>query len=351
MKIKIRLKLVNPEISSIPPLLTLSAQFGILMYQLWQGGVLKKTCGNQLSKLVAMDNPSAVLREVEHIAHMMHPGLDFNPVGAVFNDILKLFGGDYPGYRKCNTEYHDLKHTTDTFLAVARLMHGAFIHGHAFRERTVVLGLISALMHDTGYIQTVDDDAGTGAKYTLQHIGRSISFMEDYFRGRDYYSGEDFDRCGKMLNCTGFATNVGSIDFESDEVEVMGKILGTADLLGQMSDRKYLEKLLFLYSEFVEGNVPGFVDEYDLLSKTINFYDLTRKRFDDELGGVHRHMVHHFRARWGIDHDLYADAVEKNIAYLRDIVGKHKKGYRAYFRRDGAVQQKAGRRFTQISTD
>ena len=32
-----------------------------------------------------------------------------------------------------------------------------------------------------------------------------------------------------------------------------------ADLVGQMSDRAYLEKLLFLYYEFKEAGFPGYV--------------------------------------------------------------------------------------------
>lgn len=231
----------------------------------------------ELAKLVNMDDPYSVLGEVRHVASMMYPQIELGPVERLFDDILRLFKGDFPGYRKCNTEYHDLQHTTDTFLASARLIHGAFISGHHFKERNIVLGLIAALMHDTGYIQTNNDDTGTGAKYTLQHISRSIDFMDNYFRGKHYYSVEDFDCCGKMLNCTGFSTKVGSIDFNSDETEVIGKILGTADLLGQMADRKYLEKLLFLYDEFVEGKVMGFENEFDLLKKTISFYDITKK--------------------------------------------------------------------------
>ena len=58
-------------------------------------------------------------------------------------------------------------------------------------------------MHDTGYIQTLDDNFGTGAKYTLQHVSRSILFMKKYFAQNDY-SKEDFKFCKNCLLCTGY---------------------------------------------------------------------------------------------------------------------------------------------------
>jgi len=293
----------------------------------------------QFSNLIDMEDPYSVLNEVKEIVSLMSPGLDFRPVEQVFEDVLKLFRGEFAGYRKCNTEYHDLKHTTDTFLAFARLIHGAFINRHYFKERNIALGLISALMHDTGYMQTMNDDTGTGAKYTLQHISRSIAFMDKYFIDNEYFSGEDFERCGQMLNCTGFSAHVGSIDFNSEEVEILGKILGTADLLGQMADRNYPEKLLFLYSEFHEGQVLGFADEFDLLKKTINFYDIIKKRFVTELGSVNKFSVYHFAERWNINRDLYSEAIEKNIGYLKSVIDNSEKDYRTHLRRGGMVQK------------
>ena len=133
-------------------------------------------------ELIYVENPPEILAEVRKVVSLILPQFDFNPFEQVFDDILKLFAGNYPGYRKCNTLYHDLTHTMDCLLVMARLMHGAFVNGVNFTERDVNLGLISALMHDTGYIQTIDDDKGTGAKYTLTHIKRSMEFMEKYFR-------------------------------------------------------------------------------------------------------------------------------------------------------------------------
>jgi len=292
----------------------------------------------QLSRIVNMDDPQSLLEEVKAIALMMFPEFDFETLNRVFKDIMRLFRGEYPGYRKCNTEYHDLNHTTDILLAMARLMHGAFVCGESFTGENIDLGLICALMHDTGYIQTLDDDVGTGAKYIPIDSRRSIVFMDKYIAD-NRFSKEDFKNYSDILKCTGLHTGIKEIQFESRETELLGKMLGTADLLGQMADRTYLEKLLFLFYEFKEGGVMGYDNELDLLKKTIDFYTMTKKRLASELGGVNEYMLHHFKTRWNLDRDLYIDAIEKNINYLRFIVENHEKDYRDHLRRGSMVKK------------
>ncbi|NVM21074.1 MAG: hypothetical protein HWN68_04780 [Desulfobacterales bacterium] len=297
-----------------------------------------KTDNIQLARLVNMEDPQSVLDEVKIIAFMIFPKLDFEPVNRVFADVVRLFQGKYPGYRQCNTEYHDLQHTTDAMLALTRLIHGATLQGETFSEKNVALGVISALLHDTGYIQTLDDDSGTGAKYTLIHIERSIEFMDKYFRQIDF-SVEDFENCRDILNCTGLNTNISEIRFKSREIELLGKMLGTADLLGQMADRTYLEKLPFLFNEFMEGNVVGCISERELLKETLGFYDITKKRFAGELGNVKKYMIHHFKKRWNIDRELYQDAIDKNINYLKYILADHEEEHRNHLRRNGVMKR------------
>jgi hypothetical protein len=287
--------------------------------------------------LVAMGDPQQVMEEVNHILHLMYPAANCNPVQAVFNDVVSLFRGEYPGYRACNTWYHNLKHTTDCLLAMARLIHGGFIQGMIMEEREAALGLIAALLHDTGYIQTAGDEDGTGAKYTMVHVERSIEFMKIYF-ARHGYASDDFLFCSQCLECTGLEVKIEELAFISANHETLGQMLGTADLLGQMADRTYLERLPFLYREFQEGGVPGFVDERDLLHKTPAFWEFTQKRLAGELGGMDRLMRDHFRVRWGIDLDMGREAVERNIAYLQFILAHHGDDYQRYLRRDGLIQ-------------
>jgi hypothetical protein len=283
--------------------------------------------------LVTTAHSQAVFEEVCRIVSVLKSHFDFTALYRVFQDVVKLFRGEYPGYQECNTRYHDLKHTTDCLLALARLMHGASINGLTLSDRDVTLGLIAALLHDTGYIQSSDDLRGTGGKYTLIHVERSVAFMEKYFAYVGF-SSRDLEYCRCCVHCTGLEVKIGELQFESVPHQLVACMVGTADLLGQMADRTYLERLPFLYREYEEAKVPGFESELDFMKKTPAFWEFTQQRLVEELGHVDRYMRDHFRAWWGLDRDLNRDTIEENIAYLKFILENHEADYRSYLRRD-----------------
>jgi hypothetical protein len=285
------------------------------------------------TKLLDIRENNAIIKEVKFTTSLINPEFDFQHWDKAFRDVEKLFRGHYPGFQKCNTNYHDFRHTMLVVLAMARLLHGAYLQGIKFTDKEINLGLISALMHDTGYIQSDDDDSGTGAKYTLVHIKRSIMFVQDYYAQEEYFH-DDLENFADILNCTGLSIDIKKITFSSVNIEIIGKILGTADLLGQMADRLYLEKLLPLFHEFEEGKVSGFDSELDLLKKTTNFYYITKTRLEKDLGNVNRHMVNHFRERWNVERNLYAEAIEKNINYLIFILKTNEKNVSTCLRRN-----------------
>ncbi len=305
-----------------------------------QGGGFGVTDQNAAlkAKLLDISDTAGILAEVKKTASSILPDFIFRRFDAAFNDVDRLFQGQYEGYRACNTKYHDFNHTMMVLLAMARLMHGATVSGVRFTEKEVNLGLIGALMHDTGYIQSLDDFSGTGAKYTLIHIRRSIRFVQNYY-AREPYFANDMKNFHDILNCTGVLTMVKDIVFESEHIALLGKMLGTADLLGQMADRLYLEKLMLLYSEFEEGGVPGFDSEADLLRKTVSFYKRTKNRFEDEFGNVNRYMVHHFKERWNIESNIYEESIENNINYLKFVLKHSRKNINQSLRRNSISLQ------------
>lgn len=276
----------------------------------------------RLYELVAMESPEAVREEVIHLLGLIVPGLDPAPVSTAFADVKRLFAGSFPGYRGCNTRYHDIKHTTDTTLATARLFHGARVAGNAFSARELTVALVAAVFHDAGYIQQEADSGGTGAKYTACHVERSVEFVGDYFAAHGF-SAADWEVAGTILRCTGLNVDVGALAFPNHSVELLGKMLGAGDLLGQMADETYVEKLLFLYREFKEGGIGDYTGELDLLAKTAGFHAMTTARMARDLSGVNRYMRDHFRERWGIDEDLYETAVARHMTFLRDLVENH----------------------------
>ena len=95
----------------------------------------EKPSSPQLSLLVDTTNPHKVLEEVKIIYLEMFSTGDFTLLSTVFEDIIDLFFGKFQGFKASDTPYHNLRHTTDVFLAMARLIHGAHIEGSHQQER------------------------------------------------------------------------------------------------------------------------------------------------------------------------------------------------------------------------
>lgn len=276
--------------------------------------------------LAILPGRSPLLEEVRSLILLDFPGFAFQEVEAVYHDVHGLFLGKYPGYRECNTGYHDFSHTETCLLKMAKLVDGAVLGGESLSERGAALGLISAILHDTGYIQTVDDVSGTGGKYTLVHIDRSIQFMRAYLGGKGY-PPEELQFCRNCLKCTGLQVRIADIPFLSPENELLGKMLGTADLLGQMADPHYLEKLPELYREFREAGIQDYEGELDFLQKTPQFWAFTQRRLVTELGNVVRFLRTHYQVRWGIDRDLDQEAIQRHMDYLHYVLQHHPTDY------------------------
>ena len=272
-----------------------------------------------LADLVDMDSPQAVLDEVLFIRTLVTPQVDPTPIINAFGFVVSLYRGYWPAERACNTQFHDLRHITDTFLAMARLIHGAILNGHRLSSRHIFMGLVGAILHDTGYIQDIQDDAGTGAKYTAIHVQRSMDFVGRY--GQRYGLTErEIPDCQIMIQCTDLDIDINTLEFSNRRVELLAKLLGCADLIAQMADRIYLEKLFYLYREFKEGNVTEYADEMDLLAKTLSFFPLVAQRLKEQLGGCDQLAKAHFKARWNIPQNLYQQAIEKQKRYLEHIL-------------------------------
>jgi hypothetical protein len=276
--------------------------------------------------------PSEIRREVLAILASISGQMDTAPVEKAFDDVEKLFRGKFPGFRACNTTYHDLHHTLGVFLAMARLIHGAGLDGQTLTDNDITIGLIAALMHDVGYIQEAQDTEGTGAKYAASHIERSIEFVGQY--GSLYgFSAKDIAAAQAVIQCTDIGIDVSTVRFPSDRIRLLGKLLGTADLLAQLADRTYLEKLLHLYDESREAGVGDYEDELDIYRKAIPFYDFVEDRLEKTLDGVDRFMRLHFASRFNVAENLYRKSIENQKHYLSKILNFPEKNPRKHLKR------------------
>ena len=275
---------------------------------------------NKLNDLTDTNSTVETLTEIKNILLLVDPSLDPSPIEKIFEDIIRIFNGEFPGYKASNTKYHNLEHTCSTALAAARLIHGMHVQGQVFSPRLVQVCLVGALFHDTGLIQTDEEVEGTGAQHTIGHEDRSIALMGKYL-AENGFSQEDIRDCGHMIKCTELFFPMADIPFDSEEVRTMGKVVGTADLFAQMADRNYQEKLPLLFMEFQEAGLEGFETPLELFKKTEEFYrSVARKRMRNELEGVPSAARYHFRERWNIDKNLYEESIKYNIRRMKETV-------------------------------
>ncbi|TAL36593.1 MAG: hypothetical protein EPN93_07145 [Spirochaetes bacterium] len=307
------------------------------------------TSNVQLAGLLDTRDPRAVIEEIRRIFCYHYPKTRFKKIKSSYGLIKKLFEGRFPGFRSCNTEYHNLTHTLDATLACARLLDGYNLHHPPFSAHLAECLLLAGLLHDTGYIQESWDTEGTGAKYTSNHVERSVGFLDSH--ASDFgASAQDAALVAKIIRCTGLSIKVDSLRFDNEQEREAGCILGTADLLGQMSDRTYLEKLLFLYYEFKEANVPGFNTEFDLIRKTLDFYEIAKARMNEAFRGVHVYAQYHFKTRFAADAPLYLEAIERHMDYLRKIVADDTTNFRHKLKRGSWIKLHFGRREDESGT-
>lgn len=280
--------------------------------------------------------PDDIIKEVKFLISLVTDEYDYDFLDLSYRNIQKIFHGKFPGYRASNTSYHNFDHTMAVTLAMMRLIHGMHINGSRFTREIIECGLIAALFHDTGLIQRNSDQNGTGAKYTKFHEQRSILFVQEYLNsvGRSDAMSRP---CSQMIQCTKLSLAPKDLVFDSDEVKLMGYILGTADIIAQMADRVYLERLPLLFDELKEGGVPGYESTVDIFKQTVTFFrEVIRKRLFDDFDGIVDFVLSHFLERWKIDQNLYTQAIENNINYIEFLNKTYpddKDFYRRYLRR------------------
>lgn len=245
---------------------------------------------------------------------------------------VELYTGVFPGYGKCNTDYHDYNHTCDVLCATIRMIDGALSQNVTISTEMQLDLCIAAMLHDSGYIQESGDDKGTGAKYTKTHVKRSISFTDTNKMAFALTKARS-DRIGRLIAGTDLSTVFNEIPYNDDDELFASQLLASADLLGQMADRTYLEKLLFLYYEFKEAGFPDYSTEFDILTKTLGFYEKTKDRLYQVLGNTTQFALNHFSSRYGFGHNLYLESIERQMIYLKSIMDDNTVNFRKKLKR------------------
>jgi hypothetical protein len=282
-----------------------------------------------VAKTVKTTDAAAVEAEVSSIFLDLYPDASADALKVAFRDAMTMYRGEVAGVHACDTAYHDIQHTLDVTLTMARLMDGcerSRLSRELITERGFRVGVITALFHDIGYLRRCDDapQAVNGAEFTKIHVSRGAEFLREYLPKLGMSDMAEI--AAALIHFTGFEKPIASIRVPGQVYRVLGNLLGTADLIAQMADRCYLEKCRDrLYPEFVAGGLakqrqPGgkevvvFESGEDLVRKTPAFYAGTKRRLQEELGGAYRYAETHFRGQ-----NLYLEEVHKNIRFAQAL--------------------------------
>jgi hypothetical protein len=281
---------------------------------------------------VQVSSPDAVLRAIEALYRATWADAPLEPLRRSFEHFERLFAGEIPGFHGVDTVYHDRQHTLDITLALARLLAGyerQAGEGEQLGGERAVVGLITGLFHDVGYLRQADDrDSRNGAEFTRIHVSRGARFLEQFLPQVGF--GPWVPVAREIVHFTGYELPFGEIEArvpDPRDVKV-GHLLGTADMIAQMADRCYLEKCRDrLYAEFVLGGVAlpiaanggrqvKYASGLDLLRQTPDFVaEVREKRLDGDFGAAYRYVEILYGGR-----NPYMEAIERNVDYLRQVL-------------------------------
>lgn len=269
-------------------------------------------------------SPSEVELQVQSIYLELFPRGQASFVKQAFDWAKTCFYGEYPGYQAIDARYHDLEHTLQGTLCLARLLRGRHKASVQPRmdQRLFELSILAILLHDTGYLKVVGDNEGTGAKYTLIHVNRSSEFAARLLREQGF-SQADVTTVQNMIRCTGVNVDLSSIPFQSEVEKLHGFALGSADLLGQMAAKDYVEKLPILFAEFAESAAHNagrmtaggsFANAGDLMQKTPAFWEkYVLPKLQRDFLGLYRFLAESYPD----GPNSYIARIESNIDTLR----------------------------------
>lgn len=278
---------------------------------------------------VRVCSPNDVRDAVQAIFQHSYPGDSFDLLWMAFHDFDRLFHGTYADYLGCDTVYHDIQHTLDMSLAMARLLAGyeksAAPADRLGNERAIV-GMIAALFHDSGYIRRRSETAVlNGAEFTGFHVSRSAEFLRGYLPRVGLANQAPI--AAQVVHFTGYEMSLDDIELDDPKDSLMGHLLGTADLMAQMADRCYLEKCRDrLYAEFVLAGVATrtvaadakiqYESGIDLLRQTPGFFQHSvRERLESKFNRAYRYVEAACDGR-----NPYFEALEQNLTHLDRVI-------------------------------
>lgn len=236
----------------------------------------------------------------EQTLHLLYPDAPSDGVKALFTLFQGLFKGEHAAYQASDTPYHDAAHSLRVTNCFLRLLRSHQQHQAAPRlhPRFFHLGLAAILLHDAGFLKSRPDPVGSGGKHTFNHERRSCELAQRVLPEVDF-SPLDVQAVQRIIVCTDLRTHIEAVPFANPSERVLGQMACTADLLGQMSDPRYLDKLPGLYREFEEADLARQLEPearryrsaQQLIEETPDFWhSCVKPKLDADCDGLYKHL-------------------------------------------------------------
>ncbi len=260
------------------------------------------------------------LDEILFVSTLTAPAIDPQLIKSIHHDFVAIFTGSHPFFQKNTLPYHNLRHSQMVVLATVRLFHGLHCNNVNISEKTLLKGLLAAYFHDTGMLLLKNDNARSEAEYLTNHEARSILFLKQYCSHKGLSSDIAKD-AATIINYTNFTRDPATFNQHNDEIQLAGRVVGSADILSQMADRYYLECLPLLFNEQNAGNICQHNSALELMEHTANFYyNVVSKRLVSTFSNTSYALQTHFFNRYTLDKNLYIENIDKNILYLKKVI-------------------------------
>lgn len=280
----------------------------------------------QMSQIVNMTNIPAVFEEIKNIFIRHYPVESFQVVRSLFNRLNRFISH----HRQPGDMALDYSQAAQIALAFIRMVDGYNIQEETrLKEESVILGLMAALLSVHGlysFLDVPEKDLDISIREGMREVVDGVVERYDL-------SGDEFSRLKQLSSCSGIDFIPGQDVFSNPADSIAGMMLASADILGRMSSRNYLEKLIRYYD-----SVRQNIDEDTrllLLKQNIEHYrQVIMKRLEDELQGLFRHCELHFLKRYDIGYNMYIEAIDRQIEYLEDIIEEGPAAFRNSLKRE-----------------
>lgn len=251
-------------------------------------------------------------------------------------DVSALYEGLWSSHEPCEVEYHTFSHAIEVALSTARMIGGwnKKNSDSKFSEDLFLCGIAAALFHDSGYIKDKGDKDGHGGKYTFKHVERSMVIAQKYLKDNNWPQAS-VELVPRIISVTEYQENIDPAQlFDENNELALVRMVTTSDLIAQMADVNYLQRLKDLYAEFKEGykfesaetleerGTQVFKSVKEITDGTIDFYE----NFVLPRLTLFGHMDQYLSAFFGGDRNLYLENIAANLSsHLMDKRGRWKK--------------------------